>query len=153
MESNSFDIPEIDMRGFKVVSSELFTSYHKMYGITCTIWDMGITFSKASVNALNGCERIRIEIHPSKKQLLIVPVTEKDKDGILWLKGVKEPVPKRIQCKTFTNMLYETWQLDKSYAFRALGRIVSNDKKVMILYDFNNHEKWKNKEKTIEQVK
>ena len=38
-----------------------------------------------------------------------------------------------------------SWNNDLGY--RAIGRIVSSDKKVMLLFDFNNAENWKFKEK------
>lgn len=90
-----------------------------------------------SVYALNGCDRVRIEVNLQTKCILIVPVTAKDKDGIRWTKNVKTPVAKKIECKVFTRQLYEMWNWDSSFGYRAVGQLVSADKKVMMLYDFS----------------
>lgn len=139
------DIPEISIEGFKVVSGEMFVPPAKKSVPTCTIWYDQIAFSKTALNALNSCERVRIEINPKTKSLLLVPVTEKDKDGICWTKGLKEPATRKIGCKLFSSQLYEAWKWKPDTVYRTLGRIVSADKKIMLLFDFNQPETWKRK--------
>lgn len=134
------DIPEISIKGFQVVSIEMFVSPPKKGEPTCTIWYDNISFSKTSLSALNNCERVRIEINPKTKCLLLVPVTEKDKDGIRWTKGLKEPATRKIGCKLFASQLYEAWSWKPDTVHRTSGRIVSADKKIMLLFDFNEPE-------------
>ena len=133
-------IPEINMEGFQVVSGDLFTCYARYYYPCCTLW----------LNALNNCERVRIEIHPIKKCMLVIPVTAKDSDSLRWVTGVKEPQPRKIDCKAFTSKLYEVWGLDESLNYKTTGIIVSSENKIMLLYDFNNAGSWKQKEKVKE---
>ncbi|MBD5103278.1 MAG: hypothetical protein HDT47_00230 [Ruminococcaceae bacterium] len=141
------DIPEISIKGFKVVSGEMFARPPKKIGPTCTIWHDHIAFSKTALNALNNCERVRIEINPKAKCLLLVPVTEKDKDGIRWTKDLKEPATRKIGCKLFSSQLYEAWGWKLDTVYRTSGKIVSADKKIMLLFDFNEPETWKRKMK------
>lgn len=141
------EVEEISMDGFQVVSGEYFSHSPNLVSPSCTIWSSGITFNKVALTALNSCERIRIEIHPQKKCVLIVPVTMKDKDGILWRKNIKEYATRRIECVRFTSSLYEMWGWDAELTYRALGRIVTVDRKVLLLFDFNTAEQWKSKEK------
>lgn len=115
---------------------------------SATLWYNSISFSKASVQALNNCERVRIEVNPSTKCLLIVPVTIKDKDNIHWVKNVKDPQARKIECKAFTAQLFETWGWKPDYVYRTTGRVVSVDKKVMLLFDFSEPESWLWKERT-----
>lgn len=153
MITNQFssEVEAISMDGFQVVSGEYFSHSPNLVTPSCTIWGGGVTFNKVSLTALNNCERIRIEIHPQKKCVLIVPVTMKDKDGILWRKNIKEYAPRRIECVRFTSRLYEMWGWDAEFVYRALGRIVTVENKVMLLYDFNTAEQWKTKEKKAAQ--
>ena len=103
----SNEIEEISMDGFQVVSGEYFTRRVAYFSPTCTIWSAGITFNKVALTALNNCERVRIEIHPQKKSVLLVPVTLKDKDGIPWRKNIKDYAPRRMECVKFSSKLYE----------------------------------------------
>ena len=100
-----------------------------------------------ALQTLNNCERIRIEINPKTKGMLLFPVTEQDKDGIRWTKGVKDPVARKIECKAFATQLYEAWGLDSACIYVAAGKIVTADKKVLLLFDFSNAESWRAKSK------
>ena len=147
MVNNGFEIPEIDLEGFQVVSGDMFTHFPKKSEPTCTLWCTSISFSKTAIMSLNSCERVRIEIHPEKKNMLIVPVTLKDRDGIRWSKGVKDQTSRKIECKAFTSKLYELWGFKIDYVYRATGRVVCADKKVMLLFNFSETENWKYKKK------
>lgn len=146
-------IKEISTEGFQVVGGELFTHAPRKSEPSCSINYYSISFNKMSVCALNSCDRVRIEVNPKTKCILIVPVTVKDKDGIRWTKNVKEPIGKKIECKAFTQQLYEMWKWESNLGYRAIGQLVSSDKKVMMLYDFSNPEIYKCKEFSKEQVK
>lgn len=139
------NIPEISIEGFQIVGGDMFSHTPYLSEPSCTINFTGISFNKMSVSALNNCERVRIEINPKTKCLLIVPVTIKDKDGIRWTKNIKNPIAKKIECKLFTSKLYEMWKWDVENDYRAVGKIVCADKKVMMLYDFSEPETWKSK--------
>lgn len=146
--TNNDVIPEISHEGFQVVSGEMFKHMQRISQPSATLWCNSISFSKASVQALNNCERIRIEVNPSTKCLLIVPVTIKDKDNIRWVKNIKDPQARKIECKAFTAQLFETWGWKPNYVYRTTGRIVSVDKKVMLLFDFSEPESWLWKERS-----
>ena len=141
------EIQEISREGFQVVSGDLFRRAFRLSAPTATIWPNSLSFSKAALQALNMCERIRIEVNSAKRCILIVPVTEKDKDNVRWLKTGKEPQARKIECLAFTSQLYDTWNWKKELAYRATGRVVTADKKVMLLFDFSQAESWKFKEK------
>lgn len=145
------EIEEISLNGFQVVSGEYFTRRADYFTPSCKIWSGGITFNKVALTALNNCERVRIEIHPQKKCVLIVPVTIRDKDGIPWRKNIKEYAPRRIECVKFSSKLYEMWGWDTGCVYKALGRIVTVDDKVMLLFEFNSPEQWRSKEKKGEK--
>ncbi|MCQ2438687.1 MAG: hypothetical protein MJ074_02870 [Oscillospiraceae bacterium] len=100
------------------------------------------------MNALNGCERVLIQVNAKTKGILIVPVSSKDKDGILWLKDSKVVQAKKMDCKAFTSQLFKTWGFDPEYVYRSYGRVVTADKKVMLLFDFKDTENWKYKPKS-----
>lgn len=141
------EIQEISKEGFQVVSGGMFRRVIRLGQPTATIWPNSISFSKASLQALNTCERIRIEVNPAKHCILIVPVTEKDKDNVRWLKTGKDPSARKIECTAFTSQLYESWGWKKDLAYRVVGRIVTAEKKVMLLFDFTVPESWKFRDK------
>ena len=140
-------IQEISRDGFQVVSGEMFRKSFRVSAPTATVWTNKISFSKATLVALNNCERVRFEVNAAKRCLLVVPVTEKDKDNVRWTKNSKEPAVRMIECLAFTKQLYDSWGWNSDLTYRTTGRIVSADKKVMMLFDFNNAESWKYKEK------
>ena len=143
----SDEIQEISKEGFQVVSGELLRRSLHMGRPTATLWPNSISFSRAALQALNMCERIRIEVNLAKRCILIVPVTEKDKDNVCWIKTRKEPAAKKIECTAFTSQLYDSWGWKKDLAYKVTGRIVTAEKKVMLLFDFSMPESWKFKDK------
>ncbi len=143
MNGESLDFTEISLDGFQVVSVDLFTHPTRQNDPACTLWSNSICFNKAALTALNNCDRVRIEINPQKRCILIVPVTAKDKDSIRWSKNIKDPVPRKIECKVFSSQLFKMWEWDPEYVFRAIGRLVISEKKVMLLFDFKEPESWK----------
>ena len=140
-------IKEISIDGFQVVSGNMFSHMPRSMGPSCTIWWNSINFSKYAIVALNNCENVRIEVNPSKRCILIIPVTSSDRDGVRWVKNAKEGVePRKMECKQFTLPLFETWGWDRDCVYRATGQLVTSDKKVMLLFNFSDPEKWKAKE-------
>ncbi len=148
MVSNQFfPIREISIDGFQVVSSAMFERVTKTKEPTCTFWWNSISFSKPAVEALNNCERIRIEVNTAKRCILIIPVTATDRDGIRWVKSSKQVmVPRKMDCLQFTTPLFEAWGWDKEFVYRATGQLVSVEKKVMLLFNFSEPENWRMKE-------
>lgn len=135
-------IPEISIEGFQVVRGEMFVHQPKKSDPTCTLWKNSISFNKMAIQILNNCERIRIEVNSKTKGLLVVPVTIQDKDGIRWLKGKQDISARKIECRAFTSQLFETWEFDFEQVYRATGKLVTADKKVMLLFDFKEAESW-----------
>ena len=143
---NLAPIQEISTEGFHVVSSSMFVHLPRKKRPTCTIWPNSINFNKAALTALNSCEHIRIEVNPAKKCLLIIPVTASDRDGIKWVKYSKNNFePRKMECKKFTVTLFETWKWDLGNIYRAMGQLVTADKKVMLLFNFTTPECWRSK--------
>ncbi len=142
MASNREEIREISMDGFQIVSGDMFRALTRVNLPAITLWYNSISFSKAAVVALNNCERVRIEVNPKTRCILLIPVTAKDKDAVRWAKTGQEITPRKIDCVAFTSQLYESWGWEKDRVYRATGRIVSADKKVMLFFDFNEPENW-----------
>ena len=136
------EVQDINMDGFQVVSADLFCNYQRFDAPTLTLWIDQVSFSKAAVKALNNCERIRMEVNPQSKKILLIPVTIKDKDGIKWMITGKEPHGRKLECKAFSEKLFQAWGWDIDRVYKAPGRIVISDQKVMLLFDFSNPDSW-----------
>ncbi len=136
------EIQEISLSGFKVVSSDFFHGSFRPTLPLLTIWHDSISFSKAAIASLNNCERIRIEVDAPTKRILIVPVSSSDRDAIRWTRLGKTTESRKLDCAGFTKQLYATWEWKSNYVYRGVGRLVTVEKKLMLLFDFNNYEDW-----------
>ena len=152
MNSMPNEIQEISLEGFQVESGDEFTSRQRFNEPTATLNSNSISFSKAALTAVNNCERIRIEVNAQAKAILVVPVTIKDRDNVRWTKSQKEPAPRKIECVAFASQLYKIWNWNKEETYRATGRVVKADKKVMLLFDFTKPEKWVTKARKEKSV-
>ena len=133
-------IEEVSLDGFQIVSSDMFIQPPRKNESTCSIWPTQLSFSKMAISSLNNCEYVRIEVHPKTKNLVVIPVTSSDKNGIRWINGKKELFARSMKSKRFGELIYNTWGLDLDYNYRAVGRLVTVNKKVMMLFDFNDAE-------------
>jgi len=138
-------LEEINLDGYKIVRSEMFSHLPRKTDATCTIWPYKIAFSKVALVALNDCDFIRMQVNPSNKCLIIAPTTSSDVNCIRWTKGTKERLVKHMESAAFGTDLYRSWGLDPEYNYRATGRLVTANKKVMMLFDFNDPEIWRSK--------
>ena len=141
--SSYLPVQEISLDGFQLVSGEMFRHFNNRYEATCTLWWNSITFSKLSVETLNNCERILLRVNVNEKRIIIVPCTSKDEDGIRWSKGTKDCVARKMDCQQFASKLFEAWGWNTDCVYRTSGKLVSSEKKVMLLFDFNSPESWK----------
>ena len=137
---------EISMDGFKVVSSDFFCTVSRVSAPTITVWDGSIGFSKQDLLLLNSCENVLMQINAENKKILVVPTSSKDKDAIKWVKKTNPLEAKKFSCPKLTDNLYDAWNWDKDYIYRATGRLVTVQNKVMLYFDFSEPEKWKNPE-------
>lgn len=136
-------INEISLEGFQVVSGEMFKHIPRKTSPTCTLFPTAVCFSKQSILALNNCEHIRMEVNTEKKSLLVIPVTARDPDGVRWLKSIRDSQARKIECGRFTEKLYQAWGWNPELRYRAEGRLVMADSKLMLLFDFSKPECFK----------
>lgn len=138
-------LEELDIEGFQIVRASMFAHLPRKGDPTCTIWPTKISFNRLALQLLNNCEFIRIEVNPTAKKLLVVPVVSSDKDSIRWIKGQKEFSVRNMESRAFGEELYRSWELDSGYNYRATGKLVSSKNKVLLLFDFSNPEMWMTK--------
>ena len=138
-------IEEMSLDGFQIVNASMFVHLPRKSDATCTIWPTRISFSKLALENLHFCEFIKIQVNPKTKCLLVVPVSSSDKDSIRWSKGGKEKTVRNMESRAFGEQLYRSWGLDMEYNYRSIGRLVSVNQKIMLLFDFNQAEMWKGK--------
>lgn len=136
-------IEEVSLEGFQIVASDMFVHLPRKSDATCTIWPTKLSFSKLVLSSLNNCEYVRIEVNPRTKCLIVLPVSSGDKNSIRWVKGTKELSVRNMESRRFGEQVYKSWGLDMDYNYRAVGRLVTANQKVMMLFDFNDAELWK----------
>ena len=138
-------VEELSLDGFQIVKSEMFLHLPRKADPTCTIRPTKISFSRMSLQALNNCEYVRLEVNPKTKCLLVAPTPSTDKDSIRWIKGQKEHSVRNMESRLFGEEIYRAWKLDPEYNYRAVGKLVSARNKIMLLFDFSTAENWKTK--------
>lgn len=136
-------LEELSLDGFQIVKADMFAHLQRTGDPTCSIWPSKLAFNKQALSALNNCEYVRIEVNPTTKSLIVIPVTSNDNNGIRWVKGQKTQTLRNMESKQFGTEIYRSWGLNPEYNYRATGRLVSCSKKVMLLFDFSEAEVWK----------
>ena len=140
---NDSFMPDISLDGFQVVRAAFFTHQAPP---SLTIWDKAISFNCVAYQMLNNCESIQIMCNDANRSILISPAVTKDSEAIVWKRHNADP-PKyrKIECTNFSKPLLDRWRLDPKYRYRATGRLVQADRKVMLLFDFRTAEIWDGK--------
>ena len=102
--------------------------------------ESSITFNISAYRALNCVATIQIMVSQANRKILIMPVSSDDINAITWLKNLDNPCSKPIECTAFTRPLYEMWKWNPKTRYRAYGKLVQNDKKLMLMFDFSSPE-------------
>ena len=84
--------------------------------------------------------------------MLIIPCNSNDKDGVRWVKNIRDPKPRKFECKLFTNTVFEMWGWERDQAYRAAGQIMLSGKQVVMVFDFSNAETWINRKSGSKEV-
>ena len=132
-------ISDVSLDGFQVVNSLYFS---RVLEPTMTLFKTAISFSLSSLNALQGCESVHILVNEAAKTMLIRPCSTKDPNAVVWNKNCKKHSANRIECTAFARQIYESWGLNPDVRYKAPGKLVQAEKKVMLLFDFNHCEAW-----------
>ena len=143
MISTEMIIKDVNLEGFQVVSSQYFS---RLLEPSMTLFNTAVSFSTSAINALQNCEAIQILISEKDKSIIVRPCASKEKNAILWGKGKHSG--NRLECSAFTRQLFEDWNLDAALRYKAFGRLVQCENKVMLLFNFENCEAW-NGNKTV----
>lgn len=136
---NEYGMDEISLEGFHLVQGQMFTNTPEP---SMSLWYSGVAFNVACYAMLNDCGSIQLRVHHTQKKILISPCPSKDRDAVNWQKSPDKQKSKKLECSKFAHPLYERWELNKNARYRAPGKLVMADKKVMILFDFSDPEVW-----------
>ena len=137
MISTELIIKDVSLEGFQVVSNQYFS---RLLEPSMTIFQSAIAFSTSAINALQQCEAVQILINEKQKSILVCPCSSKEKNSVMWNKGSKTGY--RLECSAFAKQIYDVWGFDNKYRYKAMGRLVKSDNKVMLLFNFDNSEAW-----------
>ncbi len=126
-------IEDINLKGFLVVQSELF---RKEAEPVMNLFEKSISFNRECHIALNNCESVQILVNPENRTILIRPSSSSDKNALIWKRNLKDTYIPKFTCPNLTMQLFRKWGLDFKYHYRATGRLVQSDKKLMLRFDF-----------------
>ncbi len=126
---------ELNLDGFQIVSGNLFST---LSAPTMTIWPDSISFSQTAYSTLNNCDAITLMLNKNKKSIAVSSVQTSHPNAIIWKKGRDTVKYSKISCTTFARKLYDEWGYDPKYRYKALGRLVTAEKRVMLLFEFSS---------------
>ena len=128
-------IEEINLKGFIVVKHMFF---EKEKTPTMAVFQRKITFSKESHLALDKCQAVQMMINFESRQIVVKPISSSEEDSIVWYKEkLKNPFIADIGCPRLTAKIYKEWKLNPKYRYKTKGRLVRYDRKLMLVFDFN----------------
>ena len=131
-----FGIKNISLDGFRIVNSMYFTHQAEP---SMTIWETAISFNAASHAAFNDCDAIEIYVNEKSRCILIKPALSKEPEAVQWKKG-KDGTYYKMECSAFARRLFDLWKLNTKYHYRAFGKTVQCEKKLMMLFDFSKND-------------
>lgn len=130
-------IEDISLEGYQVIRKQYFTrTTEPVMGIR----KKGIAFNERARAALNHCENIRFLINDEEKRIVVQPVTSNDSDAVRWNIQSAKSKSASISSASFAKRIREQWKLDETLNYRLLGRLVKNDRKLMLLFELANSE-------------
>ena len=131
---------EINLQGFQIVRGQMFNRQSEP---AMTMWYSSASFNTACYSALNDCTSIQMLVNSDEKKIIVRPCPSKDKDAVTWLTAADKVKYKKIECSRLTHQLFDLWGLKKDLRYRASGKLVVADQKVMLMFDFANCEIWR----------
>ena len=134
---DDFAIGDINIDGFQVVKSNYFNRQIEPY---MSFRETSISFNASAYKALNCVATIHLMVNQANRKILIRPINSDDANSITWLKDADNPNCKPIECAAFTRPLYDMWSWNIKTRYRAYGKLVQHDKKLMLMFDFSSPE-------------
>jgi len=130
-------IENISLKGYQIVDTKMF---HRITIPTMNIFPDSIAFNKDCHSALNNCDCVQVMVNTETQTVLIRPCPSSEENSLLWERGTKDTYIPRFSCEDLTRTLFSVWKWDTKYHYRASGRLVKADNKLMLLFDFKDYE-------------
>lgn len=128
-------IEDINLKGFIVVEHQFF---EKEKIPSMSLFRRKVTFNKESHILLDKCQAIQMMVNFESRQIIARPMSSADEDSIIWHnEKLKDPFVSDIGCPLMTTRIYKEWKLNPNYRYKTRGRLVKSEKKLMLLFDFN----------------
>lgn len=134
---DDYAIGDVTLDGFQIVKGNFFNRQIEPY---MSFWATSISFNLAAYKSLNNVASVQIMVNQTNRKILIRPVSSDDIDAVNWIRNVDKPSSKPMECSAFTRPLYEMWKWNSKTRYRAYGRLVKHDKKLMLMFDFSSPE-------------
>ena len=131
--ASDYVLTDISLEGYQLVRA---TYFEKFIDPIMTLWNTRVAFGQGCYTALGNCEFIHIMLNDADHSILIKPTNSKEDEALAWRRSGKEAKYNKMDCAMFSRKLYEKWKLNPAYHYRATGRLVQCDKKLMILFNF-----------------
>ena len=129
------NIEDISLKGFIVVKHEFFKQERTP---AMTVFRRKVSFGKECQLALGKCQSVQMMINFDSRQIIVRPMSSSEEDTIVWYKeDLKNPFVGDFACTPLMARVFREWGLDPRYRYKTKGRIVKSDRKLMLMFDFN----------------
>lgn len=133
--ASDYVLSDISLDGYQLVRTTYFEKYVEP---VMTLFNNSIGFGLGCYNALGNCEFIQLMLNDANHSILIKPTNSKENETLSWRRSGQETRYNKMDCAMFTRKLFEKWELNPKCHYRTTGRLVQCDKKLMLLFDFND---------------
>ena len=134
---DDFAISDISLDGYQIVKGNYFNRQIEPY---MAFRETSISFNVSAYRTLNCVASVQIMVNQTNRRILILPVSSDDIDAIAWIKNLDNVNSQPIECAAFTRPLYDMWKWKPKTRYRAYGKLVKSDNKVMLMFDFSSPE-------------
>lgn len=126
-------LSDISLDGYQLVRA---TYFEKSVEPIMTLWNTSVAFGLGCYTALGNCEFIQLMLNDAERCIIIKSTNSKEDEALSWRRSAKGMKYNKLDCAMFAKKLYQRWELTPAYHYRANGKLVHCDKKLMILFDF-----------------
>ena len=95
-----------------------------------------LKFNMASIRLFEGLPHILTPLHPGKKRLTIIPLSEEESSTVDWARQ-KEGIwiNRDITSVEFTDSIFRLMGWNQECRYKALGRIANSERGLVLIFD------------------
>lgn len=129
---------DFDLRGFEVTNASLFDANKRPYVL---FQSKQIKFSTDCVRQFGKDNKVELLIHPGLRKLAVRRASKDSRQCVQWSRPDDgKYYAKEIPCTAFGGTLFELFDWETDFKFRAYGRLLQNEGDSVFIFDLSEPE-------------